>query len=166
MKPHSENLSSLFFAVKKINSTQKVHAALRHVKREIQAELNSFGNIDANRSSMNYCLEGCANSRDGIRKIRNAINIYKHNRSRTVRSDAVIAIEVVFSLPASTKGIDLHSYFRDCLNWCKKEFHQTTLISADVHLDESNPHMHANSTHTPRPVTRLSKKKCVLGRYA
>jgi hypothetical protein len=71
-----------------------------------------------------------------------AIHEYNRRHARRIRRDAVVSIEAVFSIPASRDDISAEAFFDQCLVWLKKEFDQTTVISADVHLDESNPHMH------------------------
>jgi hypothetical protein len=57
------------------------------------------------------------------------------------RKDYCQAIEILFSLPASTQ-IDTKNYFIACVAWCTGKFGEANILSADVHLDESSPHCH------------------------
>jgi hypothetical protein len=59
-----------------------------------------------------------------------------------MRRDFCQAIEIVFSLPASTT-IDTAQYFADCVAWCSERFGAGNILSADVHHDEAAPHSHA-----------------------
>lgn len=136
------NANSLFFCVKKIKPVRKVLDALRHNKRKIQAELGAFGHIDASKISLNYCLEGCEDPEQGYRLTQDAIEQYNSGRLAKMRHDAIIAAELVFSIPSSRSDINHREFLTDCLTWCKKEFPEHPLISADVHLDEASPHLH------------------------
>lgn len=140
--PAKISKSALFFRVKKIKPARTVLDALRHNKRAIQAELGAFGNIDPSRTPMNYSLAGCVTPEAGYRQVLDDIKQYNLHRAAKIRHDAVVAIEAVFSVPASRTDINTQAFFEQCLSWCLKEFDRATLISADVHLDEANPHMH------------------------
>jgi hypothetical protein len=132
----------LFFGIKKIKSCPQVSAALRHNKRAIQAELGAWSHIDSTKIGSNYCLDGFETAEKGYTAMTDAVQRHNDNHIRNVRHDAVFALEAVFSLPASRTDIDLRAFFEECLVWCKKEFHTSTLLSADVHMDEAHPHMH------------------------
>jgi len=142
MSEKSIAANSLFFAVAKIKPPRKVLDALRHNKRKIQAEYGAFGHIDPQRIALNYCLEGCSDPDTGYRATLDLIDQYNHNKSARIRKDAVIAAELVFSTPVDLSGINHSEFFEDCLAWCKKEFNDHPMISADVHFDEAAPHMH------------------------
>ena len=118
----TNNANSLFFCIKKIKPARKVLDALRHNKRKIQAELGVFGHIDASKISLNYCLEGCADPEQGYRSTQDAIEQYKKSMPAKIRHDAVIAAELVFSIPAARIDINYEEFFKDCLIWSKKEF--------------------------------------------
>ncbi len=142
MTTYRPNSATLFFNVQKIKSRSQVLAALRHNKRAIQAELGAWSHIDSTRTRANYCLEGFQTPESGYEALADTIQRYNHNHIRMIRHDAVVALEIVFSLPASHSEIDLQVFFRECLAWCQKEFHKSALLSADVHMDEAHPHMH------------------------
>jgi hypothetical protein len=133
----------LIFAIKKINSKVQLRNAVRHNKREIAKELGAAAHIDAAKIHLNYSLTGSSDGIPIFNRVKNAIDSYEKNTKRAIRRDAVIAIEILFSVSAANSDVDLQQYFQDCLRWSKSEFAPAELLSADVHLDESNPHMHA-----------------------
>jgi hypothetical protein len=57
-----------------------------------------------------------------------------------LRKDAVMALELVLSLPVATT-IDASRYFSDCLQWAQGYF-ACPVLSAVIHLDEAAPHCH------------------------
>ena len=136
------NANSLFFSVKKIKPVRQVLDALRHNKRKIQAEHGAFSHIDASKMSLNYCLEGCTDPEQGYGATLQAIDQFNSGRLAKMRHDAVIAAELLFSIPSARTDINHREFLTDCLTWCKKEFPEHPLISADVHLDEASPHLH------------------------
>ena len=142
MPTNAFNANSLFFRAEKIKPARKVLDALRHNKRTMQAELGAFSHIDASKTYKNYCLEGHTEPEQGYRSTLEAIEEYNESMPAKMRHDAVIAAELVFSFPATRKDINDKKFFPDCLIWCKKEYPEHQMISADVHLDEANPHMH------------------------
>ena len=142
MPSFNQKSTTLFFSVQKINSRPQVLAALRHNKRAIQAELGAWSHIDSTKIRANYCLDGFETPESGYAALNDAIQRYNNNHIRKIRRDAVIALETVFSLPAGRSDVNLQAFFDKCLAWCKKEFQKSNILSADVHLDEANPHMH------------------------
>lgn len=133
---------TLFFSLKKIKSRSQVLSALRHNKRSIQAELGAWSHIDSIKTRANYCLDGSDSPENGYAALIDAIQDYNRNQIRKVRHDAVLVVEALFSLPAGRSDIDLRTFFEECLAWSRKEFPRCYVLSADVHLDEANPHMH------------------------
>jgi len=137
-----QNQSTFVFRISSIKSIYQLGSALKHNKREIQAELGVLGNINPKLIKENYSLleKHCSNHTLSV--VKNSINTYQTNVGRRIRSDAVLAIEVMFSLPIHRLDIDQKSYFEECLKWGSRVFQPAEIISAEVHLDESNPHMH------------------------
>jgi len=138
----NQSNSTFFFSIKKINSQRQLSSAFRHNKREIQAELGARSHIDAERMHLNYSLieettTSCLNSH-----IIDSIDSYEVNNKRRIRRDAVIAIEILFSIPTFSSDIDHRQYFSECFEWAKGEFFPAETLTAHVHLDESNPHLH------------------------
>lgn len=109
--------------------------ALRHNKRH---GIRTPANIEKTRTSLNYCIHGNSSPTE-LQKEWDA-QIKAHGIK--VRSNAVLLVEVVFSLPPSWHSKDTRPFFLDCYRWTTEEL-EGTVLSFDVHLDESAPHAHA-----------------------
>lgn len=142
MRLDSQTDGDLFFRVGRLKSKRQILDALRHNKREIQAELGAVGYIDASRSHLNLCLAGPDTSDAGYAVVKDAVAECERNSGRRIRKDAVLAIEIIFSLPAKSEQINVQAFFQDCLEWAKKEFPDNAVLSADSHVDEASPHLH------------------------
>jgi hypothetical protein len=57
-----------------------------------------------------------------------------------LRKDAVMALEIVFSLPPG-HGLYDKAYFTDCVAWAEAHF-ACPVLSADIHRDEAQHHCH------------------------
>lgn len=125
-----------------IGTIRKLRAAFGHNKREIQKELGARSHIDAQKIPLNYSLVDVVSTDDLIHKVNERIEAYEDNTGKRIRRDAVIAIEVLFSLPDSRPDINNRDYFNDSLTWAKTEFSPAEVLTADIHLDEATPHMH------------------------
>jgi hypothetical protein len=126
-------------AVKKLTGQNIITVAARHNKREIQAEIGASGRIDATRSGLNQSLVGpsdAAGVGELAKSLMMAAGVVK------TRSDAVLGIEVVFSLPPD-HALDDVAYFSDCTAWAGGYFAGAEILSADIHRDEAAPHCHA-----------------------
>lgn len=110
--------------------------AMKHIKRALP---NEKGHIDSTRTPLNYSLTGDA-SADAIARHAKAQMIIAGIEKP--RKNAVMAVEVVFSLPIDRHQQNTHPFFNDCLEWTQKTF-VCELLSFYVHLDESAPHAHA-----------------------
>lgn len=67
---------------------------------------------------------------------------------RKVRSDAVYLCSFVLTaspefFKVSTKGKQ-YAFFRDCVKFFQSRYGEENVLSAIVHMDETNPHMHLN----------------------
>lgn len=114
--------------------------AARHNLRAIQAELGCDSHIDASRVHLNLILHG-ADTPDGVAAA--WASLTASNGIHDVRKNACAALEAVCSLPVH-HGVDAEAYFRDCLQWLAGRFGGLgNVISAVVHNDEAQPHMHA-----------------------
>lgn len=136
---------SLFFEVKTIGlSTYKKRKpqtlldAVRHNRRQIQAELGAGGRIDPTRTHLNQTLCGADIPASVVELARALMAATGHVPTRR---DYTQAIELVFSLPASS-AIDLDAFFGDCLRWVGAQFGGDVILTGDVHRDEKCPHMH------------------------
>ena len=126
-----------FLRIKKLKGGGIITVAARHNKRVIQAEMGATGSIDPTRSRLNYSLAGPAAAGDVgqlAKDLMTAAGVVK------LRKDAVMALEVVFSLPPR-HTIDDRAYFTDCATWAAHHFGGVTL-SVDVHKDEAQDHCH------------------------
>jgi hypothetical protein len=131
--------ASGFFKMQKLKGSGKVLAASRHNKRLIQAEQGADSHIDATRICLNLSLHG-HDSPEAVAGHARALMATAGVRPQ--KKNAVLALEQIFSLPANT-DIDLKAYFSDCLHWAARNFGGlNNVLSADVHLDESAPHLH------------------------
>ena len=131
--------ASGFFKMQKLKGSGKVLAASRHNKRLIQAEQGADSHIDAARICLNLSLHG-PDSPEAVARL--AKDRMAAAGVRPQKKNAVLALEHVFSLPANT-AIDLKAYFSDCVQWVARNFGGLdNVLSADVHLDESAPHLH------------------------
>lgn len=131
--------ASGFFKMQKLKGSGKVLAASRHNKRLIQAEQGADSHIDAARICLNMSLHG-PDSPEAVAGLARALMAAAGVRPQ--KKNAVLALEQVFSLPANT-DIDLTAYFNDCVQWVARNFGGLdNVLSADVHLDESAPHLH------------------------
>jgi Plasmid recombination enzyme len=142
MTNFSQVKAHIFFDLKKIKRLIHLRWAIKHNKREIANELRIGGHINSARTHLNYSLHGSNNSADLMMEVNRGITAYRKRVGKAIRHDAVVAIEVLFSVSATKQDIDLGKYFEDCLSWSTSEFAPAVKLSADVHLDESNPHMH------------------------
>ena len=126
-----------YFALKKLTSPAQLMQAAKHNLREYLAELGADSHIDAGKIQNNLVLAGAATARGVIDMHRDALHgceIF------SLRKDAVLAVECVISLPAST-AIELEPFFRDCLQWLR-DYYCCPVLSAVVHVDEAAPHCH------------------------
>ena len=122
-----------------IKGKNGVLEALKHNKRELQAERGTGAHIDVTRTPLNYCLAGG----DTPSAIATSAKVKMLQAGiETPRKNGVMAVEVIFSLPIDRHQQDTKLFFADCLAWSNKTF-AGELLSFDVHLDESAPHAHA-----------------------
>ena len=123
----------------KVKGKNAILDALKHNKRELQAERSASANIDASRTPLNYSLT----IPDTAEKIdRHAKVLLVQAGIDKTRINQVMAIEIIFSLPINRHEQDTRPFFNDCLEWVKQQI-PGVLLSFDVHLDESAPHAHA-----------------------
>lgn len=125
-----------YLSVKKINAeVGGVLAAAMHNKRD----LPDAPHIIKSRSHKNYDLHSSKTSSE--------IAIYataEMIKAKIInpRSNLVLAVEILFSLPAHWLHRDNSAFFMACYQWTKENL-AGELLSFDVHLDESSPHAHA-----------------------
>ncbi len=81
------------------------------------------------------------------------------------RSNAVLALEVItgFSHEMSDK-VDLDEWGKKNIEWIKEQFGEENIISSEMHLDESSPHIH--TIIIPFKDDKLNAKAYTGGRVA
>jgi hypothetical protein len=126
-----------FLRIKKLKGGGIITVAARHNKRVIQAELGALGSIDPTRSCLNEALAGPSAAGDVGQLAKNLMTAAGVTK---LRKDAVMALEIVFSLPPR-HGLDDKAYFTDCVAWAEKHF-ACPVLSADIHRDEAQHHCH------------------------
>jgi hypothetical protein len=131
--------SAYLIRLGKVKGKNGVLIALKHNKRVFQRESGARLNIDPLKTDLNYALTE-NESPEAISK--KAEYLIFDAGIRNVRKNAVMAVEVLFSLPIKWHQHDSKDFFIDCFNWVKMTF-SGELLSFDVHLDESAPHAHA-----------------------
>lgn len=126
-----------FLRIKKLKGGGIITVAARHNKRVIQAEMGATGSIDPTRSHLNETLQGPSTAADVgqlAKDLMMAAGVTK------LRKDAVMALEIVFSLPPG-HTIDDRAYFSDCATWAGS-YLGGLILSVDIHRDEAQPHCH------------------------
>lgn len=128
-----------FLRVKKLKGGGIITAAARHNRRVILAEMGAAGSIDPTRSRLNETLTGPPAADDVgqlAKDLMAAAGVVK------LRKDAVLGLEVVFSLPPG-HATDDRAYFAACAEWAGAAFGGAhNILSADIHRDEAAPHCH------------------------
>ncbi len=119
----------------KIKGSSTIKNAVAHNRRTTQAAYGSRSNIDPSRTHLNYCLEGDASPSAIVARVKAGMVEHK------ARTNAPHAIEALVSLPMNWTG-DIRMLFIDTVAYLKKMLGADNLLSADVHLDEPNRHMH------------------------
>lgn len=128
-----------FFKFGKISGKNGLLGAMRHNKRTLQSDRGADSHIDVTRTTLNYALVG----NDTPEEIATHAKIQMLKAGiDTPRKNAVLAVELLFSLPNAWHSRDTKPFFEDCLNWLKSNF-ACEILAFDVHLDEAAPHAHA-----------------------
>lgn len=123
--------------IKKLKGPQHITIAATHNQREAREGRGDDGPIDPERTHLNVSLHGPAGSANvGVlaRELMSKAGVNK------TRKDAVTGLEVVVSVHAGS-GVDVAAYSADSVAWALDYF-GCELLSADIHLDEGNPHCH------------------------
>ena len=128
-----------FLRIKKLKGGGIITVAARHNRRVIQAEMGATGSIDPTRSCLNETLAGPLTAADVgqlAKDLMTAAGVVK------LRKDAVMGLEIVFSLPPG-HALDDRAYFTACSEWAGAAFGGAqNVLSVDIHRDESQPHCH------------------------
>lgn len=139
---------SLFLRIKSLNvktmrgvssPTSVIRVAAMHNLREIAAEfgIGADSHIDPSRVKLNYRLRG-PETAAGVAEL--AQVLLDGAGIKSLRKDAAMALEVIFSLPQGG-AIDHRAFFAEAVTWADA-FFNAPILSAAVHLDEAAPHCH------------------------
>lgn len=95
-------------------------------------------NIDPARTALNYNLAPARASQvDFVRQ-----RIAELGLKRAPRKDAVRMVDCVVTQPKSLDASLGPAFFQACYDHMAEQFGEANVVSAYVHLDESQPHMH------------------------
>lgn len=123
----------------KIKSERQLLLAAKHNLRAIKCELEPGGHIDPERIHLNRHLAGPDTAVEVTRLAKNSIAAAGIQK---LKKNAVRALEFLVTVPAG-QAIDEDAYFKAALDWLAADFGgMQNVLSADVHKDEANPHMH------------------------
>lgn len=131
----------------------------KHNQREQKNYSNA--NIEKDKTKFNYDLHNNHNIKY-LNKIDKIIHENRTNTTRAVRKDAIVMCNTLISASSdffeSITTSETKRYFDTCYEFLKKQFGEKNVISANVHMDETTPHMHFSFV----PITNegaLSAKK-------
>lgn len=130
---------SHFFRMGKVNGKNGILNAAKHNKRALQTELGTGAHIAALRTPLNYSLTDPATAEQVDRTAK--VLMVQAGIDKP-RSNQVMALEILFSLPINRHQHDTWPFFQCCMDWTTRNI-PGVLLSFDVHLDESAPHAHA-----------------------
>jgi hypothetical protein len=128
---------SQFMAMEKLKGPNIIRKAAKHNLREIAAERGADSHIDVARTSCNVILAGPGSAAE-VASL--AQSLMEQAGVKPKRKDAVLGIEILFSIPAGYLADEV-SYFNDALAWTRATFN-VPVLSAVVHNDEDQPHCH------------------------
>lgn len=124
--------------IKKLKGSGIISKAARHNLREFRSRSPSESHIDPHRSSQNFILRGAGRAATIAAKATNLIKQAK--LSTPVKSNTVLGLEIIFSLPLSS-GLAEQDFFTDAVSWAEG-FFEIPILSAIIHNDEAAPHCH------------------------
>lgn len=126
---------------------------LKHYERAKDEKGNyiKFGNqdIDISKTDLNYDLcdkQGSLFDRyEDVKK-----TVHMHNRK-----DINVMVDWVITLPAGVSSDEQDKFFKESYKFMSDRYGKDNVIGANVHLDETTPHMHFSFV----PVTFDEKRK-------
>lgn len=137
----------LYFAVGTVGLSKRngrkpstLMQAIRHNRREIQAELGAHSHIDATSTQHNETIAGAGNAA-AVVALAQSLLVGAGVDTAKLRKDYCQAIELLFSLAPDTT-LNTGDYFRRCLACAVAHFGADNVLAADIHRDESAPHCH------------------------
>ena len=133
------------------------------LQKHNQRENKNYSNIDIDkaRTPLNYDLVNQGN----INYLKRVKSIIEANRTseRAIRKDATIYCECIISSDSdffeNLTEDKQKEFFKNSLDYLRSKIGEEFIISANVHLDESTPHMHVG--FVPIIENSLSAKKLI-----
>jgi hypothetical protein len=136
--------------LQKIKSITSLKGSFKHSFREQKTP-----NADSKKSHMNINMEAL-NSTD-------AMALFKRKLPNKIRKNGVVAIEhVITASPNFFKGknkVDINEYFSKSIVFFNKYWGDENVISANIHYDETTPHMHLFVCPIDKGTGRLNCRK-------
>ncbi len=124
---------------RKAGGANIISKAAKHNRRTISAEVAASPSINPARSHLNETLAG-PDTADGVAAL--AKQMMTDAGVAVLRKNAVLGIELVFSLPPK-HALDDRAFFADCTAWVGDYFGGVqNVLSSDIHRDEAAPHCH------------------------
>lgn len=155
-------MSYAIFRTQKMKSTV-INKCQRHNQRENKNYSNK--DINLNKTNLNYDLHNNHNI-VYIDEINKKIK-ERYTGTKSIRKDAVLNVECLITSDSEffkTIGSDeTKRFFKESYEFIKTEFGKENIIYANVHMDETTPHMHLGFV----PITsdgRLSAKEWLDGK--
>ena len=131
----------------------------KHNQRENENYTNN--DIDKARTPLNYDLINKANI-NYTKKIKTIIEANRASQ-RAIRKDATVYCECIISSDSAffekITEDSQKEFFKGALDYLKNKIGEEFIISANVHLDETTPHMHVG--FVPIIDNSLSAKKLI-----
>lgn len=128
---------SVIIRINKIKSREILRDALKHNLRQIPRETAGESHINGSKTPLNKVLWGGDSPNEMAQE---TIQRIIEGTGKKLRKNGVVALEVLFSLQVNTK-INKEDFFGESLQWLE-DYWRCPIISATVHHDEVNPHMH------------------------
>ena len=123
--------------IKKLTGAHMVNVAAAHNKRERWSQQSKDHRCPM--AGKNVVAWGPSTSQGVAEDARQKITFAGITK---VRKNGVYAIELIATLKSGT-GINEDLFFNDCMTWVQVRFGgSANLLSADIHRDEAEPHMH------------------------
>lgn len=117
---------------------QTLLTAARHNLRDIQKELGADGHIDPGRICLNQTLAGPDTPAGVVALAKSLMDGIGYTPKR---KDYTQAHEVLITLPGRST-VEAGQYFSFCLDFIVAQFGPDAILSAIVHHDEAEPHLH------------------------
>lgn len=130
-------MKSALIHIARIKSSEILRDALKHNLRLIERETEIESHINPALKNLNKVLAGETNP---IKITRDTVELVKQSTGKKLRANGVFAVEVIVSLPVNI-AIDTDAFFEQTLVWLR-DYYACPVISAVVHYDEANPHIH------------------------